>query len=177
MWKFLRSCPENCFFEPQLVFIGRSNVGKSSLINALAGAKIARVSGKPGHTQLLNFYRTTQQKLIVDLPGYGYARLSKEKKQQIEVMIYDFFTKNQYIVLVFLLIDAKVGFSQLDLKMIEFLKLQNLKIQILANKIDKTNQSERASLTKECQNLQLDCLQISAKSKNNLTKLNEKLNK
>ncbi|ATP59604.1 ribosome biogenesis GTP-binding protein YihA/YsxC [Mesomycoplasma dispar] len=176
MWKFLKSCPTNCYLEPQFAFIGRSNVGKSSLINALAKQKIARISSKPGKTQLLNFYQNENKKLVVDLPGYGYARLSQTKKREIETMVFDYFNRNSYILTVFLLIDGKVGFTDLDFEMIEFLVSLKLEIQILANKIDKTNQSERAKLLKKCDNLKINCLFVSAKNGLNLNKISDLIN-
>ncbi|MCN0158029.1 ribosome biogenesis GTP-binding protein YihA/YsxC [Mesomycoplasma ovipneumoniae] len=176
MWKFLKSCPEQCFSENQFAFIGRSNVGKSSLINALARQKIARISSTPGKTQLLNYYQTSQNKLIVDLPGYGYARLSHAKKDQIESMIFNYFSKNSNILLVFLLVDSQIGFTDLDFSMIEFLVSLNIKVQILANKIDKTNQSQRSKLLKVCKNLSLECLNVSAKTGANLDKIHQIIN-
>ncbi|MXR22781.1 ribosome biogenesis GTP-binding protein YihA/YsxC [Mesomycoplasma flocculare] len=171
MWKFLKSCTENCYSEPQFAFIGRSNVGKSSLINALANKKIARISAQPGRTQLLNFYHNQSNKLVVDLPGYGFARISKTKKTGIELMIANYFAKNQTLLCVFLLIDARIGFSDLDFEMIEFIISFGHKIQILANKVDKTNQSQRAKLAKQCEKLALNCLLVSAKTKLNFPKL------
>ncbi|MXR33702.1 ribosome biogenesis GTP-binding protein YihA/YsxC [Mesomycoplasma hyopneumoniae] len=175
VWKFLKSCPENCYSDPQFAFIGRSNVGKSTLINALANKKIAKTSTKPGRTQLLNFYKNESAKLFVDLPGYGYAAVSKTKKHQIDRIIAGYFQKDQPISAVFLILDARVGFTNLDYIMIEYIIQQGFKLHILANKIDKSNQSTRAILLNQCKKLKLNCLLISAKNKNNLSKLQELL--
>jgi GTP-binding protein len=134
---------ENSF--PQVAFIGRSNVGKSSLINSLARQKkLARTSNSPGRTREINLYLVNDASYFLDLPGYGYAKASKEMRADLKTIIYGYLFEAPYdqkkIILV---IDAKVGPSKLDLEMLELLEKRQKKILIVANKIDKVKSSAR----------------------------------
>ena len=126
---------------PEVVFIGRSNVGKSSFINALTNQNIARTSSNPGKTQVINFFLINENFYLVDVPGYGYARVSKDKKAEFGKMIENYLTNRDQLKAVFLLIDFKVGPTSDDLLMYDFLKFYNKKIYIIATKSDKVNMS------------------------------------
>lgn len=132
---------------PQVLMIGRSNVGKSSFINALTGRKnLARVSNTPGKTITLNFYFIENMFYLVDAPGYGYARRSKSAQDDFIIMIERYLTRSKYMRLVCLLIDFKVGPTEDDLFTYQFLK--DLKVPLLVvatkkDKIPKTHQLKR----------------------------------
>lgn len=125
----------------EVVFLGRSNVGKSSFINALTNQNIARTSSNPGKTQVINFFLINDSFYLVDVPGYGYARVSKDKKAEFGKMIENYLTNRNELKKVFLLIDFKVGPTSDDLLMYDFLKFYNKKIYIIATKSDKVNMS------------------------------------
>ncbi|MCS7036370.1 MAG: ribosome biogenesis GTP-binding protein YihA/YsxC [Saprospiraceae bacterium] len=110
-------CPKTGW--PEFAFIGRSNVGKSSLINLLTGRKgLAKVSATPGKTQLINFFNINDRWYLVDLPGYGYAKVSKSRQRQLAGMIEGYLAKRQQLALAFVLIDANVPPKQADLDFI-----------------------------------------------------------
>ncbi|WP_261368948.1 ribosome biogenesis GTP-binding protein YihA/YsxC [Mycoplasma struthionis] len=147
MWKYIKSASDKKSWyehsEKELIFWGRSNVGKSSLINALANQKIAKTSSTPGRTRLVNYFLTNNQKIIIDLPGYGYATMSKTDQQKVANIIDDYFTNSENQKTVCLLIDAKIGFSPIDLEMIDYLRSLNIHFDIIITKIDKANQSQK----------------------------------
>lgn len=147
MWKFLKSCKSHDDFinsdNIQYVFWGRSNVGKSSLINSLASCNIAKTSSYPGRTQLINYFESNKNKIIIDLPGYGYAKISKKLQDKISFMIDFYFKNDKNNKKVLLLIDAKIGFSASDLEIIEYFNDLKIKFDIVVTKIDKANQSQR----------------------------------
>lgn len=128
---------------PQVAFIGRSNVGKSSLINALTKSNIARTSSFPGRTQEINVALMNDAIYIVDLPGYGFARLSAGGRGKIGKLIESYLFNPDFdqhkIVLI---VDANVGFMEKDLAMLEDLKMYKKDFIIALSKIDKMNQSE-----------------------------------
>ncbi|AHH45266.1 ribosome biogenesis GTP-binding protein YihA/YsxC [Mesomycoplasma bovoculi] len=167
MWKFIKSAAsKNSWYQTsleQFAFIGRSNVGKSSLINALANCKIARVSKQPGRTQLINYFQV-KDKIVIDLPGYGYARLSIAQKSRISLMLADFF-RNAQLSGIFLIIDATIGFQELDYQMLEYLIGLGHKVIVIANKVDKTNQSQKAKIANQAKKLNLAIVFVSAKNK------------
>jgi len=104
-------CPKEQIAE--YAFIGRSNVGKSSLINMLVGNKnLAKTSGKPGKTQLINHFKINDSWFLVDLPGYGYAQVSKSKRQTFQKFIRDYFEKRQQLVCTFVLVDSRTQSSK-----------------------------------------------------------------
>lgn len=140
---------------PQIACIGRSNVGKSSVINALCNnKKLARSSNTPGRTQEINFFMFQGLLYLVDLPGYGYAKASRETKSLIrERILWYFFQNTVPQALVILIVDAKVLPTIDDIDMFEALKSHNKQLLILANKIDKLTQSERASHMKKIRGL------------------------
>ncbi len=131
----------------EVVFVGRSNVGKSSLINFICGKNIARVSKTPGKTRLINYFVLDNKIYLVDVPGYGYAKVSKFEQIEWKKMMENYFKKRKKnINKVFLLVDSRVGFTELDNIMMEWLKALNLPFVIVFTKIDKLNQSEMAKL-------------------------------
>lgn len=131
---------------PIVLFMGRSNVGKSSLINALTNRKkLAHTSGVPGKTIVLNFYEINQKFYLVDAPGYGFARRSKKMQDEFVIMIEEMLTKHPKIVSVIVVIDFKVGPTELDIETISFLKSLNLNVIIVATKKDKIQKSKQLS--------------------------------
>ncbi|HUD98070.1 MAG TPA: ribosome biogenesis GTP-binding protein YihA/YsxC, partial [Bryobacteraceae bacterium] len=129
---------------PEIAFLGRSNVGKSSLINALVGRKgLAFTSSTPGRTQTLNFYRINGSMYFVDLPGYGYTRVSKDLAERWRDLIESYLVNRRTLDLSFLVLDARRGWMDPDLQLKEWLELHNRRYQVIATKTDKLNQSEQ----------------------------------
>lgn len=122
---------------PEYAFIGRSNVGKSSLINHIANRKeIAKVSGTPGKTQLLNFFEVNETWHLVDLPGYGYAKSSKKKRATWEKMIHRYLQTRQQLQCAFILIDARIPLQEIDLNFVNWLGEHGIPFVIVFTKID-----------------------------------------
>lgn len=130
---------------PEIAFLGRSNVGKSSLINALAGRKgLAFTSSTPGRTQTINFYRINGSLYFVDLPGYGYARAPKERVRQWHGLVESYLLTREVLGLSFLILDARRGWMDGDLQLKQWLEFHNRRYQVIATKTDKLkNQSEQ----------------------------------
>lgn len=129
---------------PEFLLVGRSNVGKSSFINTLIERKnFARTSSKPGKTQTLNFYQVNDSFYLVDVPGYGYASVSKETQKKFGLMIEEYLKTRKNLKHVFMLIDYRHKPTEDDVLMYEFLKYYNLDITIVATKYDKINKSGR----------------------------------
>ncbi|MDE6608389.1 MAG: ribosome biogenesis GTP-binding protein YihA/YsxC [Lachnospiraceae bacterium] len=133
--------PDNEHME--IAFSGKSNVGKSSLINALMNRKsLARTSAQPGKTQTINFYNINEELYFVDLPGYGYAKVSASEKQKWGKMIENYLHKSKMLRAVFLLIDIRHEPSANDKNMYEWILYQGYKPIIIATKLDKINRSQ-----------------------------------
>lgn len=129
-------CPEPN--KPEYAFIGRSNVGKSSLINMLANQKdLAKTSGTPGKTQLINIFQMQDTWYLTDLPGYGYARVSKTKRGQFEKMITNYLTKRPNLINTFVLIDCRIPPQKIDLEFMEWLGENQIPFSMVFTKIDK----------------------------------------
>ncbi|MBQ7739131.1 MAG: YihA family ribosome biogenesis GTP-binding protein [Desulfovibrionaceae bacterium] len=127
----------------KIVFAGRSNVGKSSLLNALFGQKLAKISSTPGKTQSINYYELTNQTgYLVDLPGYGYAKASFEQRRVWSNLLDVFFQKTSNITLVCVLIDSRLPPQEKDLDMISFSQSQNLNILGILTKTDKCSNKQ-----------------------------------
>jgi len=127
----------------ELAFIGRSNSGKSSLINAIClKKKIAKISKTPGKTQLINFFYLGSNCFLVDLPGYGFAKVSKSKTKSFSSLISSYLIERKQLRLVFLILDSRLGITNLDELMIKMLVRIGLRFVIILNKIDKLNQME-----------------------------------
>jgi len=137
-----KDCPENEF--PEFAFIGRSNVGKSSLINMLTqNKKLAKISGKPGKTLLINHFFINGNWFLVDLPGYGYAKISKKEKKEIENIIIDYFINRTTISLTFVLIDIRLNPQKNDIEFVNWLSNNNISFKIIFTKTDKLKKSEK----------------------------------
>jgi GTP-binding protein len=134
----------------EVAFVGRSNVGKSSLINALANRKqLAKVSNTPGRTQLLNMFRLPNDATVVDLPGYGYAKVPGREKAGWQRMIEDYLIEREELVLVFVLVDGEIGPTKLDVQMLEWLRQSDVPHTVVATKLDKVKPSKLATRKKE----------------------------
>ncbi len=129
--------------KPKIVFSGRSNVGKSSLINTISGRKrIAFVGKSPGKTRSINYYIVNEKYYFVDLPGYGFAKVSKKEREAWAELIDSFFKNSSGIVLNVLILDSKAGITQLDEKMIQYATVLGVPTVLVLNKIDKLKKSE-----------------------------------
>ena len=123
---------------PEYAFIGRSNVGKSSLINMITNHKnLAKTSGKPGKTQLINHFKINNNWFLVDLPGYGYAKVSKKTKSVFQQFITDYFEKREQLVCAFVLIDIRHEAQKIDLEFMEYMGESEIPFCIIFTKADK----------------------------------------
>ncbi|MEM7655076.1 MAG: ribosome biogenesis GTP-binding protein YihA/YsxC [Bacteroidota bacterium] len=128
---------------PEYGFVGRSNVGKSSLINCLVEHKqLAKTSSTPGKTQLINHFLINESWYLADLPGYGYAKTSKTKRARFADMILNYCTDRKNLQAIFVLIDSRIKPQSIDLEFLEFLGIKQIPFVILFTKIDKLNQKE-----------------------------------
>lgn len=128
---------------PEYAFIGRSNVGKSSLINMLTGRKgLAMTSQKPGKTQLINHFIINKEWHLVDLPGYGYARLSKDGRDGLSRMIEDYVLERRELVCLFVLLDARLEPQKIDLEFIEWLGEESVPFALVFTKADKLSKGK-----------------------------------
>lgn len=159
---------------PEVVLLGRSNVGKSSFINAFVNnKKIAYTSQTPGKTQLLNFFRINNEFVIVDVPGYGYARVSKKRRAEFGQMIEEYLKTRINISFVALLIDFKVGPTEDDILMYNYLQYYKLDTLVIATKKDKVKKNEIgkniSNILKKLDGLSIDNLCVySSKDRNTL---------
>lgn len=137
--------------KPQIAFVGRSNVGKSSLINSLVGQKaLAKSSSMPGKTKEINFFLINDDTFFVDLPGYGYAKISKKERDKLRSMIVWYLTYSEVRPKkVVLIVDANVGLKDFDRDMIEILQEEEHNFIIVANKVDKIKSSKLHRQMKE----------------------------
>lgn len=128
---------------PEYALIGRSNVGKSSLINMLVGRKdLAKTSGKPGKTQLINHFKINDNWFLVDLPGYGYAQVSKKKRVFFQHFIEQYLLKREQLVCTFVLIDSRHDPQKVDLEFMQFLGERQIPFCIVFTKVDKLKSSK-----------------------------------
>ncbi|NOX38246.1 MAG: YihA family ribosome biogenesis GTP-binding protein [Calditrichaeota bacterium] len=128
---------------PEIAFVGRSNVGKSSLINTLVNIRnFARVSKKPGKTRTINFFNIDNRCYFVDLPGYGYAKAPKTEQKKWQRAIEPYLLENPKLRLLFVLVDAKVGAKDSDRQLIEWLQYHRIPFQIVATKADQISQGK-----------------------------------
>jgi GTP-binding protein len=129
---------------PEIAFLGRSNVGKSSLINAIVGKRgLAFTSNTPGRTQSINFYRVDARLYFVDLPGYGYARVPLAAKKEWAKLIEQYLEERRTLQLSFLILDARRGWMEKDLDLRNWLEAHRRPYLVVASKIDKLNQAEQ----------------------------------
>lgn len=130
--------------KPEFLLVGRSNVGKSSFINSIIERRnYARTSSKPGKTQTLNFYNINEDFYLVDVPGYGFANVSKERQQKFGLMIEEYIANRDNLKQVFMLIDFRHKPTNDDLLMYNFLKYHNLDVTVIATKVDKIGRTLR----------------------------------
>ncbi len=144
--------------KPEIAFAGKSNVGKSSLLNAMLGRKnLAKTSSTPGKTQTINFFEVNQKFYMVDLPGYGYAKVPLKIKEQWNKLMFDYLTQSDKLKLAVVLIDARHGLSEKDLILFDFLEEHKIPTLIVATKIDKLGNAQRKiQLEKIRKDLNLD---------------------
>ncbi|HPE85711.1 MAG: YihA family ribosome biogenesis GTP-binding protein [Bacteroidia bacterium] len=140
----LQRCPPPDL--PEYAFIGRSNVGKSSLINMITDRKgLAKISGKPGKTRLINHFLMNETWYLVDLPGYGFAKLSKSVAEKWDKMIRDYLTRRKNLLSVFLLIDARLEMQNNDREFMEWLAVNEIPFLLLFTKTDKLGVNQLSS--------------------------------
>ena len=134
-------CPKSSL--PEFAFIGRSNVGKSSLINMLTGRKqLAKTSGNPGKTQLINHFLINKNWHLVDLPGYGYARVSKKTKKEFQSYITSYFLERKQLINAFVLIDIRHEPQAIDMEFMEWMGTQQIPFSIIFTKADKLSENK-----------------------------------
>lgn len=145
----------------QIAFVGRSNVGKSSLLNYLCGQTLAKTSSTPGRTRLLNYFLINENIFFVDLPGYGYAKSSKEQKYSWQSLIEPYLLDNLDLKCVCVLIDSRIDVMDSDKQMINFLSFYNIPYIIIATKCDKLAKSKiKPTLLKLANSLGIGALNI-----------------
>jgi len=145
--KFIKSASKKDeFIEdelPQIAIVGRSNVGKSSLINLLTNnSKMAKTSSTPGRTRLVNYFNINNQFYLVDLPGYGYHKASKSIANAWDSVMNDYFIDNEKLKLVFVLLDSRIMPTELDKQMLDYLAINEIPAIIIMTKTDKVSRSE-----------------------------------
>jgi len=140
-WEHEHQCPDSNF--PEYAFIGRSNVGKSSLINMITGRKnLARVSNTPGKTQTINYFNVDDRWHLVDLPGYGYAKISKKMRSKWERMIERYLMERRNLVCTFVLLDSRHPLQGIDLEFINWLGQRAIPFVLVYTKIDKLTKAK-----------------------------------
>ena len=134
----------------EFLLVGRSNVGKSSFINTLLGRKnLARTSSHPGKTQTLNFYEVNKEFYLIDVPGYGYAEVSKKRREKFGKMIEEYLETRKQLKRVFMIVDFRHKPTEDDVLMYNFLKYYNLPVTIVATKADKIGASKKDKCKKQ----------------------------
>jgi GTP-binding protein len=178
--KFIRSATSGASLPPgprEVAVVGRSNVGKSSLINALANQKaLAHVSNTPGRTQLINQFQLRRNGkdlgIVVDLPGYGYAKVPQKVRDAWRPMIEGYLTEREELVMVFVLVDGEVGPTKLDQQMLDWLRSLEIDHQVIATKADRVKATKRPTRVAEvaagCQLDVNDVLWVSASKGTNI---------
>ena len=145
--RFVQSATRTCDLPdlgPEVAFVGRSNVGKSSLINAMARQRqLARVSNTPGRTQLINVFSHPNGGAVVDLPGYGFAKVPGRIRRDWPEMIEGYLLEREQLVMVFVLVDGEIGPTPLDQQMLDWLRYHDVPHTVVATKSDKVKSSKR----------------------------------
>lgn len=165
----------------EVAFVGRSNVGKSSLINALANRRqLAKVSNTPGRTQLINMFRLPNGATLVDLPGYGYAAVPAREQATWRAMIEGYLLERPPLQLVFVLVDGEIGPTKLDVQMLVWLRAHAVPHQVVATKMDKVKPSRRAGrrqqLARGCELDEGDVMWVSASTGTGIDRLRAHVN-
>ncbi len=144
----INRCPQPD--KPEYAFIGRSNVGKSSLINMLTNnKKLAKISGKPGKTQLINHFLINKSWYLVDLPGYGFAKIAKTERQKWERFVIDYIMTRQNLMNLFVLVDSRIPPQKIDLSFMEMLGENGIPFSIVFTKLDKLSSTKAAKSLKD----------------------------
>lgn len=164
--------------DAEVAFVGRSNVGKSSLINALANRKqLARVSNTPGRTQLINLFAHSSGGTLVDLPGYGYAKVPGKIRDGWAAMIEGYLLDREPLNMVFVLVDGAIGPTPLDVQMLDWVRECDIPHTVVATKMDKVKSSKRRTrkrdLAEGCQLDPGDIVWVSSSKNVNLDRLRE----
>ena len=176
---FKSQWPKECIEE--IAFVGRSNVGKSSFINAFLGRKnLAKTSSKPGKTRTINFYNIDNKFRLVDLPGYGYAKVSKTEKAKWDKLINEYLHQRENLKEVFLLVDIRHEPTQLDLQMYEWILESGFTGFVIATKYDKISKNQLSKHIKAIKNkLNINdeglIFAYSSENKHNLSVINEQV--
>jgi len=167
--------PQTQFAE--YAFAGRSNVGKSSLINALVGTQIARTSNTPGRTQTLNLFNMNDRVMIVDLPGYGYARVSKQDTEKWLLRFQEYITTRRQLKRLFILIDSRIGPRDTDLELMEFCDIKGISYQIVYTKKDKKIREKEQIVLDACEHpaMMTEILETSAEKKIGIEKIRNQI--
>lgn len=162
---------------PEIAFVGRSNAGKSSLINAIAVGPVAKVGQTPGKTRLINFFAWEDTHILVDLPGYGFARGPEEEKDSWKEMIETYLTNRDSLSGLILVMDVRRKWSADEDLLLEWCRPRGLQIILALNKLDQLNQSEKAAKKKEFGVLadQLELFWVSAKDKKGVDELRRRI--
>ena len=148
-------CPEPNM--PEYAFIGRSNVGKSSLINALTNRKsLAKTSGKPGKTQLINHFKINNEWYLVDLPGYGYAAVSKSMRAEFQAFLRDYLSKRENLVCTFVLLDSRLEPQKVDVEFMQWLGEYHIPFVMVFTKTDKLNKTNFVRNMKKYEEIMLE---------------------
>lgn len=163
-------CPKPSL--PEFAFIGRSNVGKSSLINMLCNNnKLAKTSATPGKTQLINHFTINDNWFLVDLPGYGYAKASKDNRAKLETIIYDYCKKRETLVCLFVLIDSRLSLQQIDKEFMLWCGENKIPFSIVYTKTDKNSKLE---LTRNIKTIEKELLKLWEELPNSFISSSEK---
>ena len=152
--KYILSAPSKQFWvaddRKEICIVGRSNVGKSTFINKICNHNsLAKVSGTPGYTKYINFFDVNNTFYLVDSPGYGYAKASWTRDKSFANMMQEYIYERPNLICVIMIVDAKVGMTSDDYLLLDMLRDANRKVQIIASKVDKTNQSLRSAFMKK----------------------------
>ena len=177
----LKSERPNDVILPEVLIVGRSNVGKSSLINALCNKKnMAFTSSKPGHTKLLNYFNIDNKFYLVDAPGYGYAKTGVDLDEIFGNMMNDYLEENDRLKLILFLLDSRRELSEEDKELIDYLLAKNYPFLLVTTKMDKLNQKEKSLLNKRLMETNLtkeEIVQTSSLDKVNIDKLAKTIEK
>lgn len=156
--EFVRSAVDHTTFDdlgPEVAFVGRSNVGKSSIINALANRRqLATVSNTPGRTRVLNQFKHRGGGALIDLPGYGFARVSDAERRKWQEMIENYLTQREQLVMVVALVDGEIGPAKLDTQLLDWIAAVDIPHAVVATKVDRLKPSalgrRKSDLAKGC---------------------------
>jgi len=163
---------------PKILFFGRSNVGKSSLINTILEQKLAKTSSTPGKTLSINYYLIDEKLLLVDMPGYGFAKVAKTESMRVRKLISDFFQQVKNVRLAALLIDCRRGFLPQDLETLEQIIQNKFPVLTILTKSDKISFSEQKNLiTQLHKNFGLRAISFSIKSASGKNEIWKYINK